>query len=139
MDSLDSETKPLLISRDPENCLREDDPHEPRHELYGYGLVLGSGIVFATMASIIRYITGYAGIHASTIVFLRGITQSVLALCSGYCLFNRDDTLKVPRGSWTLLTLRGALGGASLAFAYSMLRRVPLGTATSVLFISTFP
>ncbi len=130
------ETVPLL-ERDSEKGL-EESSNGLQHELFGYMLLVGSGVFFETMALLIRYVTAYAGIPAKNIVFLRGVVQSSLALFTACFLMNREEALNVPRSSWPLLVVRGVLGGAALGFDFPMLRRVPLGPAISVVFLSTF-
>ncbi len=131
-----SEIVPLL-ERDIEKGPQESSD-ELQHEVFGYTLIVGSGIFFETMALLIRYVTAYTGIPATNIVFLRGVVQSSLALFIACFFMNREEALNIPQSSWPLLVLRGVLGGASLAFDFPMLRRVPLGPATSVFFLSTF-
>ena len=136
MNSLDLETKPLLAPGDLEKGSHENRS-ELQYELYGYVLIVSSGLFFETMSMLVRWCTAYEGIEAKNIVFLRGLVQTALSLFSACLLTNRDETLRVPRDSWRLLGLRGLLGGVSLAFDFPMIKRVPLGPATSIYFLST--
>lgn len=138
MGTLETETELLLVVQEPEEDYSCDNPSELQHELFGYALIVGSGLFFEVMSLIVRYLSAYAQVPAKNIVFLRGLTQVIFALFCTFFLLNSDDALTVPFSSVPLLLLRGAFGGASLTFDFSMLQRVQLGPATSIFFLSEF-
>ncbi len=104
-------------------------------ESFGYMLLLSSGLGFTTMALLVRIATGYHGLPVKTVLFLRGVVQSLSALFVIFFFMDYKEAFSISRHLCLMLFVRcivGTLGMHLVIFALSLL---PIGIHTSLFFL----
>lgn len=113
------------------------DSHR-QNEAYGYVLVFFSAVLFCIMFLGMRAATAYNGVSVSAVVFLRGLTQILLATSTSWTLLDARKIFFVPKDLLPLLAARGVFGALSLTLSYISISLVPLSLESTLFFTSTY-
>ncbi len=97
---------------------------------FGNTLLLSSAIFFSFMSLFARSAMAYYGVSAATMVLIRGVIQTALALFVTFVYFDYRQVFRMSPRLLGFLALRGFAGGSALALCYCALSIAPLGAVT---------
>ncbi len=116
----------------------DDEQKTSNNEAFGYMLMLAASLSLKISALITRTVTLYYDVSVQNMLFLRGLTLTLLGLVYAFTAANPRDVFYVPRPLMPLLAIRGFLGAASLAVLYWATSLLPLYLVTTLFFLNPF-
>lgn len=97
---------------------------------FGNTLLLSSAIFFSFMSLFARSAMAYYGVSAATMVLIRGVIQTALAIAVIFTYLDYREVFELSPKLFGFLALRGFTGGCALALCYYALSIAPLGAVT---------
>ncbi len=89
--------------------LVKNEFENPRHEIIGLLWMALSALFFGESGLLVRYVTAYGGLPASSVVLVRGLIQTILMLGAISVVIDGRDVFQNTPKLWGLLALHGIL------------------------------
>lgn len=118
--------------------LLKEEREEPKHETFGLSLMALAALFFAVQSFLVRYVTAYGTLPVSTVVLVRGITQTILGLLTTAIVPDGRDVFNNTPRLWWLLALRGFAGAVAIVALFLSFSMVPLSVASSLYYTSSY-
>ena len=105
-------------------------------EITGLLLMVLSALFFGLLGVLVRYVTAYCGLALSTVVLVRGATQTALTLFTTRIVSDGQKTFRNSRQLWVALALRGSSGALALVALVGSYKLLDFSVASSIFYTS---
>ncbi len=119
------------IEQEQLHLLKTEDEN-PRHEIIGLLWMALSALFIGISGLLVRYVTGYGGLPASSIVLVRGVIQTMLVLLTILVVPDSGQVFRNTRKLWGLLALHGCSGAFEILAAFGSATFLDLHVATAI-------
>ncbi len=103
-----------------------------QHEITGLLLMVLSALLFCTLGVLSRYVTAYRGLALSTVVLVRGITQTMLTMAAMKLLPEGQETFWNAQQLWGPIALRGVSGALVIFTLFGSFKLLDFSIATAI-------
>ena len=107
-----------------------------RHEITGLLLMVLAALCFGSLGVLVRYLTAYCGEALSTVVLVRGLTQTALTLLATILVPNGHKTFENTKQLWVALALRGGSGALATVALVGSYKLLDFSIASSIFYTS---
>ncbi len=112
--------------------LLKTERENPQHEITGLLFMALAALLFGICGVLVRYVTAYGGLALSTVVLVRGITQTTLASLTIGLLPRGHGTFRNTQRLWGAIALRGVLGALVVVTLFDSYKLLDFSIASSI-------
>ncbi len=116
--------------------LLKTELENPPHEIIGLLWMALSALFFGVSGLLVRYVTAYGGLPASSVVLVRGLIQTVLMLGAISVAPDGRDVFRNTPKLWGLLALHGCSGAIGILALFGSFKLLDLSVASAIYYTS---
>ena len=116
--------------------LVKNEFENPRHEIIGLLWMALSALFFGESGLLVRYVTAYGGLPASSVVLVRGLIQTILMLGAISVVIDGRDVFQNTPKLWGLLALHGGSGAIGILALFGSFKLLDLSVASGIYYTS---
>ncbi len=112
--------------------LLKTEPENPQHEITGLLFMALAALLYGICGVFVRYVTAYRGLALSTIILVRGITQTALTSLIIGLLPQGHGTFRNTQRLWGAIALRGVLGALLVVTLFGSYKLLDFSIASAI-------